>query len=333
MNRVSDLEQLVWDSSLSFVEKALAVFRYQVRQIPVYKDWVAARGVIAERVQRIEDIPFLPISFFRTHPVYVEGVQPELVFESSGTTGTAVSRHHVISADWYRQCLMLGFRQAYGDPADYHIAALLPSYLKQQHSSLVFMANELMIHSATSTPYFFRQNVAELQTLLQQWEQERRKVLLLGVTYALLDFAEGYRFSPDSSVVLMETGGMKGRRKEMIREEVHAVLKAKLGLSAIHSEYGMTEMMSQAYSQQAGLYKPGPVMQVGCGDPADPGGVQFTPSTGQLYVIDLGNLYSCSFLQTDDYGKIYAGGQFEVLGRLQGSITRGCNLMADGIRE
>lgn len=332
MNRVNELEQLVWDSSLSFVEKALAVFRYQARHIPVFRDWVAARGVIAERVQRIEDIPFLPISFFRTHAVCVAGALPELVFESSGTTGTAVSRHSVISADWYRHWLLRGFRQAYGDPAGYYMAALLPSYLEQQHSSLVFMANELMLHSANATSHFFKHDIDELKILLQQWEKERRKILLLGVTYALLDFAEAYRFLPDSSVVLMETGGMKGRRKEMIREEVHAVLREKLGVSSIHSEYGMTEMMSQAYSQQGGVYWPGEGMRVGCGDPADPGRVLFTPSTGQLYVVDLGNLYSCSFLQTDDYGKIHSDGQFEVLGRLQGSITRGCNLMADVIQ-
>lgn len=310
-----------------FSTVALTLFRFQYEYCPVYRAFCDALKVNVATVTELSKIPFLPISFFRSHRV-VSGNQDadaELLFESSGTTAEQTSRHFVASKSVYEDSLSLGFRAFYGDPREYTILALLPSYLERPNASLVYMAKSLMSQSGSESNGFFLDEWAELAGRIQELELAGKKTLLLGVTFALLDFADAFPMALNHTIV-METGGMKGRKKEMTREEVHVHLKERFGLLAIHSEYGMTEMLSQAYSLRDGVFSPSPTMCVMVRDINDP--LDVSPQgSGALNVIDLANIYSCSFIATDDMGAVSRDGSFTVAGRLDHTILRGCSQM------
>ena len=251
---------------------------------------------------------------------------PELIFESSGTTGDTPSRHYVADASIYEQSLLRGFEAFYGNPANYTILALLPSYLERKNASLVHMATTLMEKSGKPGNGFYINEWEQLHNVIDTLEKRGEKILLLGVTFALLDFATAYPMKLTNTLV-METGGMKGRREELTRTEVHEILKTQWQLSHIHSEYGMTELLSQAYATANGIFKCTNTMRVLIRDSNDPLDVKES-GTGALNIIDLANLHSCSFIATEDLGRIAPDGTFEVLGRMDNSALRGCSLMA-----
>jgi hypothetical protein len=310
-------------------ELALELFAYQYAGNEVYRRFSNGVGCVPDRVRQISDIPFLPVSFFKTHKVTTavpEEKKGATFFESSTTTGSTPSVHYVPDVDLYKASLLQGFHEVYGNPKNYVILALLPSYLERSHASLVFMAQHLIEEGGHTESGFFLDDFASLHALLVKLEGEQRRVLLLGVTFALIDFATLYP-TPLSHTIVMETGGMKGRRKELTREEVHELLKQGFGLKEIHSEYGMTEMLSQAYAVKDGVFRPSSTMKVMVGDPSDPLDVQ-TSGRGLLKIIDFANRDSCAFLATEDLGEVMEDGSFTVTGRADHSALRGCSLMA-----
>ncbi len=313
-----------------FGELALETFRFQHSGNKVYRTFCDLLLVDPEKVTALAHIPFLPIGFFKSHRV-VSGAFPDAcVFESSGTTQTGNSKHHVKSLDLYTDSFMACFRLFFGDPADWCILSLLPSYLERGHSSLVMMADALMKSSGHPQSGFYLDQFGRLHDTLQQLELAGQKTILLGVTFALLDFSEQYPMDLRHTIV-METGGMKGRKREMTREEVHAQLKKQFGLAAVHAEYGMTELLSQAYSFGNGLYRTPPWMRVLLREEEDPLSVRATgngaEASGIINIIDLANRYSCAFIATDDLGRLHKDGSFEVIGRIDNSDIRGCSLM------
>jgi len=308
---------------------ALQVFLYQYENNRLYREYVDLLGVNPQFVNRLEAIPFLPIRFFKSHAVVCGDALPTQWFESSGTTGTTNSRHYVADIQLYRESFQQGFQKFYGDPAGYAIIGLLPSYLERQHSSLVMMVDELIQQSEVPESGFYLYEHGKLKDTLQQLEARQKKTLLIGVTFALLDFAEAYPI-PLKHTILMETGGMKGRREEMTRDQVHAVLTNAFQVPLIHSEYGMTELLSQGYSDGRGIFKPADTMRILLRDDDDPMEVCTageTPSRGIINVVDLANLDSCAFIATEDAGVLYPDGSFEVTGRVDHSDIRGCSLM------
>ncbi len=312
-----------------FLEKSLDIFRYQADNNPVYREFVSKPGIISSPVDTFTGIPFLPVEFFRNFKV-ITGAQPhEIVFESSGTTGNMTSRHYITDLEIYRKSFSESFRLFYGDPSDYVIVALLPAYIEKKNSSLIFMMNELIGLTGSSFSGFFKNNFRELIDTIRKARKDNRKILLIGVSFALLDLAEKY--SPDlSDIIVMETGGMKGRRKELTRTELHSILAEKLNVRSIHSEYGMTELLSQAYSKGAGIFYCPPWMKILVRDIYDPLAVTLEPGiTGGINIIDLANIHSCSFIATGDLGRLHEDGSFEVLGRIDNSDIRGCNLLVD----
>lgn len=310
----------------NFDNIALEVFRFQYEHCAIYKQYVDALKVKVDNVLDITQIPFLPISFFKTHKVWSAGDRSvENVFESSGTTGADTSKHLVADEKLYRASLLRGFEDEYGSVNDYTILALLPSYLERSNASLVHMVKVLMEYSGKEESGFYLDNRAELAKQLKLLKNKGGKVLLIGVTFALLDFAEDFPMDL-SGCIIMETGGMKGRREEMTREQVHSYLKQQFNLQDIHSEYGMTELLSQGYAPNNGLYHPAATMKALLRDMSDPLQVM-KQGQGLLNIIDLANVYSCSFIGTDDIGKVYPNGTFEVLGRSDHSALRGCSLM------
>jgi phenylacetate-coenzyme A ligase PaaK-like adenylate-forming protein len=285
--------------------------------------------VDADNVDDIRKIPFLPISFFKSHTVLCAPyttTDTTLVFESSGTTGENNSKHYVADEAVYQKSLLLGFANVYGAPSQYAILALLPSYLERKNASLVYMANELMNASGNKNNGFYINEWEKLNSRLLSLQASGIKTLLIGVTFALLDFAEAYPMALTNTIV-METGGMKGRKKEMTRQEVHNLLKKQWELDAVHSEYGMTELLSQAYAVKDGIYTPSATMKVMVREMNDPLDVAES-GNGLLNVIDLANIHSCSFIATDDIATVYSDGTFEVLGRADHTALRGCSLMA-----
>jgi hypothetical protein len=310
------------------------VFRYQYQNIPVYQQFTDALIGSPDLVQSIEQIPFLPIRFFKSHIVARHNVIPEAVFESSGTTQSLNSKHYVQSLAIYHQSFLNAFRAFYGDIREWCIIGLLPSYLERNNSSLVVMANELIKQSGHADSGFYLYDHEKLSKLLADLDGKGQKILLIGVTFALLDFAGQYTLRLENTVV-METGGMKGRREEWTREQVHEFLSERLGVSEIHSEYGMTELLSQAYSKGSGLFFSPTWMKILIRDEDDPLAVNDIPqkegknnkNTGIINVIDLANIYSCAFIATDDVGRLHSNGGFEVLGRVDNSDIRGCSLM------
>lgn len=320
-------------SPAGFDDLALQIFRFQYNNNGLYRRYVQALHITTDKVNAVHKIPFLPIRFFKSHIVATTRFIAQQVFESSGTTGMVNSRHHVREAAIYQQSFLTAFEQFYGPLSGWCILALLPSYGERQGSSLTLMAQELIRRSDHPQSGFFLYEHEQLHTLLQALELAGQKTLLLGVTFALLDFAEAYPLQLRHTVV-METGGMKGRRQELTRPQLHAILQEGLGVTAIHSEYGMTELLSQAYSKGAGIYHCPDWMRVLVREEEDPlrvrdhrAATNNQPLGGVLNVIDLANIYSCSFIATDDLGKLYADGGFEVLGRMDNSDVRGCSLL------
>ena len=309
---------------------ALEIFRLQYEHNKIYKIYVDTLHVDPLQVNLIEDIPFLPIQFFKTNIITATNFEPEMIFESSGTTGENISRHFVKRMSVYKESFTKGFTLFYGNPEKLCILGLLPGYLERQNSSLITMVDYLIKVSDNNQSGFYLHNHEKLYQALVHNEIRKQPVLLIGVTYALLDFAEKYSMELNYTNV-METGGMKGRREEITREEVHGFLKQKLGLQNIHSEYGMTELLSQAYSKGKGLFQCPPWMKVLIREENDPFEITAKPKTqkpasGLLNIIDLANIYSCCFIATDDVGKLYQNECFEVLGRRDLSDVRGCSL-------
>lgn len=312
-----------------FRDLALKVYDYQINKNIIYQSFITNLGKNRADCKSITVIPFLPIEFFRNHKIVTGDFPVEIIFESSGTAGFVPARHFVNDSGLYEESFLRAFRLFYGDPEEYLIAALLPSYTERRGSSLVYMASDLIKRSHNSLSGFYRDDVDDLIKAIEKSKEDKRKVLLLGVSYALLDMAE--RLSPDlSDVIIMETGGMKGRRKELTRSELHGYLKEKFRVTEIHSEYGMTELMSQAYSKGEGIFYCPPWMRVLIRDPQDPLTVYTEPGkTGGINIIDLANVNSCSFIATGDLGRVYEDGAFEVLGRFDNSDIRGCNLLVE----
>jgi phenylacetate-coenzyme A ligase PaaK-like adenylate-forming protein len=316
------------EDNSTFREKAFEIFNYQVENNSIYRQFINSLGIAPANVSLLNEIPFLPVGIFKNHKV-ITGVAPvETVFESSGTTGSSLSRHYLVDTSLYERSFLKAFNFFYGDPADYLITALLPSYTERKNSSLVHMMDHLIRKSVHSESGFYGDNYQELISVIKHAGSSKRKAFLMGVSFALLDLAEKY--SPDlSGVIVMETGGMKGRRKELTREELHSILKNKLNVTSVHSEYGMTELLSQAYSKGDGLFMCPPWMRILIRDPQDPLTVISEPGiTGGINIIDLANIHSCSFIATGDLGRIHPDGSFEVLGRLDDQDIRGCNLLA-----
>lgn len=307
----------------------LEIFRYQTASNKIYREFLAGIHVIPDEVIRIEDIPFLPTEFFKFHKIISGNHSPHKIFESSGTTGNSVSRHYVADIGIYKKSFFKAFRIFYGEPSEYIFAALLPSYTERANSSLVYMTDHLIAESRTPFSGFYINNTDEMLSMIAKCKKDKQKVILMGVSFALLDLAEKY--SPDlSDVIVMETGGMKGRRKEITREELHSVLKEKFNVSEIHSEYGMTELLSQAYSKGNGIFRCPPWMKILIRDPRDPLSLLHeTGKTGCINIIDLANIYSCSFIATGDLGKLHDNDTFEILGRYDSSDIRGCNLLVE----
>ena len=315
-------------NSEEFENLAMDIFRFQAEANPIYQKYIKARGIDVSLVSQIEEIPFLPIRFFKDWAVICgEEDEFEGFYSSSGTTGTITSKHFYWSELWYLEHSLEIFESFYGSIKDYHILALLPAYLERPGSSLVSMAKFFIEKSGSEFSGFFLYNHDDLLHTLEKLKVDSRKVLLLGVTFALLDLAEsGKKFIPMDNLVVMETGGMKGKRKEMIREEVHEILQNYFQVSAIHSEYGMTELMSQGYSMGQGKFSLPPSLRIKLRDVNDPLSWS-NRSQGGINVIDLANFHSCSFIETQDLGKFGPDGMLEVLGRFDNSEIRGCNLL------
>jgi hypothetical protein len=312
-------------SAADFTPRALEIFQLQYAQNPLYRDFADALGVRAASVARLEDIPFLPVGFFKTHEVRTGSWVPEIVFRSSGTTGMVTSRHLVRDLGLYRKSLLTGFEQFYGPAGDWCIIGLLPAYLERSDSSLVYMVNELISSGSHPDSGFYLYEYEALYGLLRRLEAAGQKTLLIGVTFALLDLAERYSLSLEHTVVV-ETGGMKGRREEITREELHAVLRERLGVAVVHAEYGMTELLSQAWSSGEGVFRCPEWMKILVRNEDDPLEVR-TRGEGLINVIDLANVWSCAFIATEDVGVLGPDGGFTVAGRLDHSDVRGCSLL------
>lgn len=313
-------------SKKEFEKITLKVFRHQYDNNAVYRDFCSFLNKDKQNVKSVKEIPFLPIQFFKSHDVLSSTDTVQETFTSSGTTGTVTSRHLVTDLSYYEQSFRKAFSQFYGNIEDYTVLALLPSYLQREGSSLIYMVDDLIQGSNNPDSGFYLNNYDELITKLTTLDNAGQNVLLIGVTYALLDLIEKQDFNLKNTII-METGGMKGRRKEMIREELHDILCKGFGVSEIHSEYGMTELLSQAYSLGNGIFECPPWMDILIRDTEDALSYIDYGKTGGINVIDLANINSCSFIATQDLGKKYTNQSFEVLGRFDNSDIRGCNLM------
>ncbi len=308
-----------------FEAAALEVFQFQAAFNPLYARYISLLNVDVQQVKRLEQVPFLPIRFFKNYAVKTGEWAEDTRFTSSGTTGSDTATHYVRDLDFYKKNTVSGFRQRYGDPADYLVLALLPAYLERSGSSLVCMAEHFIRLSRRAGSGFFLNNLDRLAQVLTARDRSR-PTLLLGVSFALLDLATLYPLDLQE-VVFMETGGMKGRRREMTREELHKTLQNAFRTDRIHSEYGMTELLSQAYSSGGGKFLPAPTLRAFARDITDPLCLLPAGKTGALNLVDLANFDTCSFLATDDLGRVWEDGAFEVLGRLDESDVRGCNLL------
>lgn len=313
-------------SQKQFEKIALKVFRHQYENNKVYNNFCKLLNTDVGRVKSIQQIPFLPIQFFKSHEVVSNNDPVQATFSSSGTTGMITSKHLVTNVSIYEESYRKGFADFYGNIEDYVVLALLPSYLERDGSSLIYMVEDLIKLSNRPESGFYLHNHDELIKNLIDLDNAGQNVILIGVTYALLDLIEKQKFQLKNTII-METGGMKGKRKEMIREELHEQLCAGFGVTAIHSEYGMTELLSQAYSLGEGIFECPSWIQILLRDTEDALSYVGTGKTGGINVIDLANINSCSFIATQDLGKKYANNSFEVLGRFDNSDIRGCNLM------
>lgn len=313
-------------SDKEFNAISLQIFNLQYNNNPVYHQFCNLLQINPKEVKKIKQIPFLPIEFFKSHIVKTGSFKETATFLSSGTTGQTQSKHYVKDLSIYEKSFTKGFENQYGNITDYCVLALLPSYLEREGSSLVYMANHFIKESQHPLSGFYLNNVSDLIQTLNALIQKNEKVLLIGVSFALLDLAENHPLNLKNTIV-METGGMKGRKKEITRQDLHQILQKKFHVKTIHSEYGMTELLSQAYSKEGGIYTPPPWMKVLIRDINDPLHLLTKNKTGGVNIIDLANINSCSFIATQDLGKTHAHNTFEILGRFDNSDLRGCNLL------
>ena len=309
-----------------FKQVALNVFKHQFKNNKVYRSFCDLLYVHPSSINQVEEIPFLPIQFFKSRKILSSLEEVQETFTSSGTTGSITSKHFVTDINLYKESYLNGFSHFYGNIEDYVVLALLPNYLEREGSSLVFMVDDLIQKSKNSESGFYLNNIEVLAKKLTELDKKGQKVLLIGVSFALLDLIETAQFNLKNSII-METGGMKGRRKELVREELHQILQNGFGVSEIHSEYGMTELLSQGYSDGNGVFKTPPWMKILTRDTEDALTIQQIGKTGGINVIDLANYNSCSFIATQDLGKVHKNGTFEIIGRFDNSDIRGCNLM------
>ncbi len=321
------LEKEIFDinSSEDFKRLAIEIFHFQYKNVTVYRKFCELLNINPSKVKSLEQIPFLPIQFFKNHKIIANNFEEETIFTSSGTTGNITSKHYISNLKIYEASFQKAFEKEYGTPENFTILALLPSYLEREGSSLIYMVENLIEKSNNTNSGFYLYEMDALIEKLEYLEKTEQKSLLIGVSYALLDLIEKRKFHLKKTIV-METGGMKGRRKEMIKEELHEILKKGFGVEKIHSEYGMTELLSQAYSKGDGVFSCPPWMTILIRDAEDAFSYNLGKSGG-INVIDLANINSCSFIATQDLGKTFADGSFEVLGRFDASDIRGCNLM------
>ncbi|AQS94609.1 acyl transferase [Polaribacter sp. BM10] len=309
-----------------FNQVALEVFKHQFKNNRVYRSFCDLLYIHPSDISKVEEIPFLPIQFFKSKKVIASLDEVDTVFTSSGTTGSITSKHYVTDVNLYKESYLKGFDYFYGNIEDYTVLALLPNYLERTGSSLVFMVDDLIIKSKKPESGFYLNNLEELAKKLKELDAKGEKVLLIGVSFALLDLIDLHQFELNNTIV-METGGMKGRRKELVREELHKILKSGFGVNKIHSEYGMTELLSQGYSKGNGIFNTPPWMQILTRDTEDALSINSHGKNGGINVIDLANYNSCSFIATQDLGKVYTDNSFEIIGRFDNSDIRGCNLM------
>ncbi len=313
-------------NSSKFEEIALEIFQFQAKNCSIYSTYLKHLKIHIPDIKAVTDIPFLPIHFFKTSKIISSEEKIEKIFSSSGTTGNSKSKHFITDISIYKDSFRKGFEHFYGNIEDYTILALLPMYLERDDSSLIFMVNDLISKSKKEKSGFYLDNYNELNEVLIELDNKGEKVLLIGVSFALLNFVEKYNLQLKNTII-METGGMKGQRKELIREELHSILCNGFGVEKIHSEYGMTELLSQAYSQGNGIFKCNPWMKVLIRDINDPFTNLSHKKTGGINIIDFANINSCSFIATQDLGKTHANETFEILGRFDNSDIRGCNLL------
>jgi len=313
-------------SENDFTKVALDVFKYQFENNKTYRSFCDLLNVHPSDINLLAQIPFLPIQFFKSRKIVSSNDEIQEIFTSSGTTGSITSQHFVTDIELYKESYVNGFAHFYGDIKDYVVLALLPNYLERNGSSLVFMVNDLIRKTNQSESGFYLHNLDELTQKLIKLDKNGQKIILIGVSFALLDLIEKYQFSLKNTII-METGGMKGRRKELVRAELHEVLKNGFGVAKIHSEYGMTELLSQAYSVGNGIFKTPPWMKILIRDTEDALTILPNQKTGGINIVDLANSNSCSFIATQDLGKINENGTFEIIGRFDNADIRGCNLM------
>ncbi|CAL2091109.1 Acyl-protein synthetase, LuxE [Tenacibaculum sp. 190524A02b] len=313
-------------SETAFTNIAITIFQHQFSNNKVYRSFCDLLYIHPSDITSIQQIPFLPIQFFKSKEVISSTEQIKATFTSSGTTGSTTSKHLVTDLLWYEKSYLQGFKSFYGNIEDYVVLALLPNYLERKGSSLIYMVNDLINKSKQPESGFYLNNLDELASTLKKLDASGKKTLLIGVSFALLDLLDTYQFNLQNTIV-METGGMKGRRKEIIRTELHEILSKGFGVSHIHSEYGMTELLSQGYSNGNGIFNTPPWMKILTRDTEDPLTILPHGKSGGINVIDLANYNSCSFIATQDLGKVHKDGSFEIIGRFDNSDIRGCNLM------
>ena len=321
LNRIFNIQ-----NEQQFTEIALAVFKHQFRNNKVYRSFCDLLYIHPASVTTIEEIPFLPIQFFKSRQVLSSLDEVQETFTSSGTTGSVISKHLVTDINLYKESYLKGFAHFYGNIEEYTVLALLPNYLEREGSSLVFMVDDLIRKSKNPESGFFLDNRKELAQKLIELDKTGQKTLLIGVSFALLDLIEMQQFSLKNTII-METGGMKGRRKELVREELHTILQNGFGVSEIHSEYGMTELLSQAYSKGDGIFETPPWMKILTRDTEDALTMNATGKYGGINIIDLANYNSCSFIAALDLGKVHDNETFEIIGRIDNSDIRVCNLL------
>jgi phenylacetate-coenzyme A ligase PaaK-like adenylate-forming protein len=322
---------LIFSPYTDFTQKALTTFNFQYANNEVYKRFADALNCDPSTVNSVDKIPFLPVSFFKTHPIITTSFNPDTIFSSSGTTNSVTSKHFVKDLRLYEESFITAFELRYGPVNDYCILGLLPSYLEREGSSLIYMVEKMMKISTHKDNGFYLTDFSNLAGKLKKLGEANQKTLLIGVSFALLDFAESCPM-PLNNVIVMETGGMKGRKKELVRTELHQLLQSAFDIKHIHSEYGMTELLSQAYAESKGNFTAPPWMKILIRQEDDPLKIIAFPERpviGGINIIDLANLYSCSFIATDDIGKLHPDGSFEVLGRFDNSDVRGCSLMVN----
>lgn len=311
----------------NFEKNALDLFKFQAKHNSIYNQFLHNLRINAEDINNLENIPFLPIEFFKTQIVKTGEWEPETIFESSGTTGQIRSKHYIEDLDFYKRISKWYFEDNYGDLCDYTILALLPSYIERENSSLVAMVTEFINVSHSEFSGFYLDNIQELSGHLVKLSGKSRSVILMGVSFALLDLAESFQHKL-SNTIIMETGGMKGRREELTREVLHERIKRAFNVEKVHSEYGMTELLSQAYANEKGLFKSPPWTRIMIREINDPFNLKVHGHTGGINIIDLANIHSCAFIETQDIGRKNMDGTFEVLGRFDNSDVRGCNLLS-----